>query len=153
MNASPMSSRLFRWVLSSLVVAVSPAMAAPLRSGTLQIQDVWIREAPPQAPVLAGYGVILGGGKPDRLLRVEADEFARVELHEMVPATAGMARMRQLSQLEIPLGATCSLDPGGSHLMLFSPRRQLVAGNFVRMRWYFAEAGLVKVRAKVRRVD
>ena len=57
---------------------------------------------------------------PIRITRVASAQFEAVELHESV-IQDGVARMREIAQLDIPAGASVTLERGGKHLMLMRP--------------------------------
>jgi len=91
----------------------------------IAIRDAWIRGAPPGAAVLAGYLQLdnrTGGSLV--VSTFHSPDFDRIELHRTV-VEQGVARMLHVERLEIPPGETVSLEPGGMHLMLFSPVRSL----------------------------
>ena len=53
--------------------------------------------------------------------------------------------------LVVPAGATITLEPGVSHLVLFGLRSDLVQGQTFPLTLYFDHAGKVLVNARVRR--
>ena len=55
-----------------------------------------------------------------QISRVTSDQFESVQLHE-TRIEDGVARMRAIPVLEIPAGATVTLQRGGKHLMLMRP--------------------------------
>lgn len=55
-----------------------------------------------------------------QISRVASDQFESVQLHE-TRIEDGVARMRAIPVLEIPAGATVTLQRGGKHLMLMRP--------------------------------
>lgn len=114
------------------------------------IEAPWIRLPPPPAAVAAGYFGIANPGGEDRLLAVETDAAARVEIHEM-REDGGMMRMRELPDgLAIPARGRVELAPGGYHLMLMEPRAGLAAGQQVDAELVFENAGRVPIRFEVR---
>ncbi|QCO67844.1 copper chaperone PCu(A)C [Luteimonas yindakuii] len=122
----------------------------PAQAG-IAIETPWIRLPPPPAAVAAGYlGIRNSGDSPDRLLAVETDAAARVEIHEMREED-GMMRMRQLEAgIELPSGAHVELKPGGYHLMLMEPQADLAVGGRVPAVLVFEHAGRVPVEFEVR---
>jgi copper(I)-binding protein len=95
--------------------------------------DGWVREAPPTAKVLAGFGRL--HNPADRalvLLSVNSPDFERVEIHEMSMA-GGVMTMRALSRLEIPARSDLVLESGARHLMLIGPRHALTAGDTIEV--------------------
>lgn len=105
------------------MVAAEPALKAA--SG-------WIREAPPNAPVRAGYLDLTNGTDAEiAIVGVRSDAFGAIEIHEMVSSDDGTMRMRPVPRLTIPAGGEVKLEPGGLHFMLFRPQRSLSSGTEV----------------------
>ncbi|HWY24232.1 MAG TPA: copper chaperone PCu(A)C [Nevskia sp.] len=95
----------------------------------LKVEDAWIPQAPPVAPVLAGYArLVNGGGKPIHIDAVEGADFGSVELHQMSMEN-GMMQMRPLHGLDVPAHGGVTLADGGKHLMLMNPRHPFKAGD------------------------
>ncbi|WP_255516225.1 copper chaperone PCu(A)C [Luteimonas suaedae] len=113
--------------------------------------DAWVREVPAGGRVAGGYLTIANGGdSDDRLLAVESEHAARVEIHEM-RHDDGMMRMRHLDDgLPLPAGERTALAPGGYHLMFIEPARPFAAGDEVPATLRFAHAPAQEVVFRVR---
>ena len=108
-------------------------MCSSASAATLEIHGAWIREAPPNASVLAAYMIISNTGTTDaQITDVASPDFEHAELHRTV-VEGGIARMIRINSLEIPAGKALSLDPGGIHLMLIDPQRALHEGDSVTL--------------------
>lgn len=120
---------LFRTLLiPTLFLLLLPARAA---APVLQVEDAWVPEAPPVAPVLAGYLTLRNpSGRAITITGASCPDFARVEIHEMGMAN-GMMTMKQLDSLTVPAGGRVMLKPGGFHLMLISPKKAFQAGDTI----------------------
>jgi copper(I)-binding protein len=115
----------------ALVFLLSLAVGAQPLPDPLQVNEAWIREAPPNAMALAGYLTVNNSGTEDRqLVAVSSVDFKRVELHrsELVD---GVARMIPQDRMPIPAAGRLELKPGDYHLMLMHPRRSLKVGDQV----------------------
>ncbi len=109
--------------LQSLSAAAAPG---------LTVENAWIREAPPNAPVRAGYlELVNDGAEAVRVVSVASEGFRAIEIHEMVDRGDGTMRMRPVPIIEVAAGARVELAPGGLHLMLFRPQQALTAGDRV----------------------
>lgn len=98
-------------------------------SAELMVSNTWIREAPPNAKVLAGYMDLMNHG--DKAITITADvsdDFERIEIHDM-SMDKGMMKMKKLDTLEIPPHGTVKLQPGGMHMMLINPKKRLRDGD------------------------
>lgn len=108
------------------------ALAAPAHADCkgLKVEDAWIPQAPPVAPVLAGYARLRNdGAKAIHIDAVEGADFGGVEMHEM-NMRDGMMQMRQLKGLDLPAHGKVELsDAAGKHLMLINPKHPFKAGD------------------------
>lgn len=118
-----------------LLVAASGSVqaqdAAPAADAPLVASDAWIRTPPPGSPVMAGYVTLRNDGVREvRFAKLRSDAFGAIEIHEMRDS-GGMMRMRPVPELVIQPGDTETLAPGGLHLMLFRPTREIADGATV----------------------
>ena len=129
--------------------AARPA-AAPIRAGSLLIENPWARATPSGAKVAGGYVRITNtGSEPDRLVGLSSAIAGRGEVHEM-SVTEGVMRMRPVDRgIEIKPGATVELKPGGFHLMFMDLRSGLKEGATVSGTLVFDKAGPVEVTFQV----
>jgi copper(I)-binding protein len=99
------------------------------KDGSPKIDDAWIREAPPGATVMAGYLRLHNPSRSTlRCDAVDGPDFGAAELHRSVVEN-GQSRMLPGQHIEAAPGTTAVLEPGGLHLMLFRPQRELRAGD------------------------
>lgn len=97
------------------------------------VMNAWVRKALPKSPVQAGYLTLINMSEnAESLVEVESALFGSVEIHEMSMKN-GMMKMKQLSVLEIPSSGQIKLSPGGKHLMLKKPVRDLALGEVVEL--------------------
>lgn len=110
-----------------IALCVFAAAAAP----PLELENGRIGDAPPTAPVLAGYGTLHNAtGKPLVIRSAHSADFERVEIHEMT-MDGGVMKMRALDRLELAPNATFELKPGATHLMLVGPKHAIKPGDRV----------------------
>ena len=108
-------------------------------AGKLSIDNAWIRTPPPGMRMLAGYALLHNAGDASVAVTAAASaDFGSASLHES-SARDGVERMRPVDRVEIAAGASVTLAPGGMHLMLMQPRRELKAGDRVAVRLRTAE--------------
>ena len=123
------SRRLITKIAVASLVGASTAHAA----GKLTVHDAWIRMAPPGADMAAGYATLANtGDEPIAVLTVQSDAYRMTALHETI-TSGDVSRMRELHRLKIAPGETVQLQPGGKHLMLMQPRRDVAVGEKVEM--------------------
>ncbi len=132
----------------AMLVLLTPLAGA---DGGLSVDDAWVREAPPGAPMLAAYLVIRNTGDTDaRLVAVESPDFAHVMLHQ-TEMVGGVARMSHEDSLAIPAHGSVRLQPGGHHLMMPAPNTRLQAGDKVTFLLHFADDSCMAITAVVRK--
>jgi copper(I)-binding protein len=129
--------RRYRQPLVALCLLVS--FATVQADEILDIDDAWIAEAPPVAPVMGGYMKI--ENKTDKLISITSascPDFEKVEIHEM-SMSGGMMKMRQIEKLDVPANGKVELQPGGYHLMLINPKQPFKKGDTLTVTLHTAD--------------
>jgi periplasmic copper chaperone A len=128
------------------------AAAQTYSAGGLEIGGPWARATPKGATVGAGYLTITNKGtETDRLIGGSAAPASRFEVHTTVMEN-GVARMRQVTGLEIKPGETVELKPGGMHVMFMGLKQPLTNGQTVKGTLVFEKAGTVAIEFAVQAV-
>ncbi len=118
--------------------------------GSIDINQAWIREAPPGAPMLAAYLCLDNtGDSAVTLTGVESPVFDHVMMHR-TENSGGMTRMIHQDQVVIPAGKKVCFEPGGLHLMMPAPEQRLVAGDQVEMILQFPDAPCQRIQVPVK---
>jgi copper(I)-binding protein len=112
---------------------------------SLGILNAKLRTPVAGRPSAAYLGIENQGQAADRLVSIRSADFARVEIHD-TQNDGGMKKMVKLDGVDIGPGSTVDFAPGGKHLMLFDPTRQLKNGDTVSMDLSFANAGPMTIR-------
>jgi len=100
----------------------------------LRVDDPWVREAPPKAEVMAAYMTLVNDSEaPIVLTGVASPSFRSAEFHRMSFEGEQM-RMERLDELTVPAGGQFALEPGGPHIMLFTPDQRQRAGDKLSIR-------------------
>ena len=106
----------------TLLAAISSDASA---AGHLVVEGGWIRSAPPGAAMLAGYATLHNvGDAPVVVTGVETADFGSASLHKSSNDN-GVEHMQALGDLQIAPGARVALAPGGNHIMLMQPKKEL----------------------------
>ena len=130
--------KLYRNLL--LLFLVFPAWSSAQPS--IQIENAYIRELPPNVETAAVYMTIHNVGQhPMTLNEVRTDAANSAMLHQ-TSMQNGMMVMEHLMTLELDGKTSVSLAPGGLHIMLMGLRQTLRAGDTVNLTLHFAN-GLV----------
>lgn len=120
--------------LRSLIASAFALTGPSLWACDLQVESAWIREAPPNATVLAGYAVLKNAGdKPLSIISIDSPAFTAVEPHETA-TTNGVASMHAMATLILAAGDKVEFAPGGKHLMLVNPKQMLKKGDSVTLK-------------------
>lgn len=143
-------------LLTALVAAPAPALAkkpvhhpVAITETPVSVNDAWIREAPPGALALAAYMLVVNFGKKElQLTKVTSPTFEEVQMH-VVETKDGMTKMRAVPGFTLAPAARLVFKPGGNHLMLMKPKKQLKAGDVVPMTLWFGPGGHRSIQVKV----
>jgi copper(I)-binding protein len=97
----------------------------------LSLEDGWVRAMPAAATMSAGYGTLHWRGS-ERLVITgwRSANFGAVSLHRTI-VRDGVSRMEAVTDAAIEPGDELALEPGGLHLMLMGPIRELRVGDTV----------------------
>jgi copper(I)-binding protein len=129
-------------ILTVTALALASLASLPARADcrALKVENAWIPEAPPVAPVLAGYARLKNeSAHALRIDSVDGADFDSVELHQMRMEN-GMMQMRPLKGLEIPAHGLVVLADGDKHLMLMNPHHPFKAGDSTMLRFHCGKA-------------
>lgn len=133
-------------MLSLITVAMAAEIEPPLR-----VENTWLREAPPVAPVMAAYGRFCNDNREAiTIAALRSDAFERIEMHETVE-TETTASMRRLNNVVIGPNDCVDFMPGGRHFMLFEPQQPVRAGDMVALTLVFARGDEQTIEVPVRR--
>ena len=111
--------------------------------------DVWARAA--ATGNSAAYMTLKNGGAAaDRLVKAESDVADAVELHKTT-MEGGMMKMAPVDGIALPAQGQAELKPGGLHVMLIGLKRELKAGEKLKLKLHFEKAGVQEIEAEVRK--
>ncbi len=117
----------------------------------IQINDPWIREAPPNVSVLAAYMIIKNpSSQPRTLSAVISAAFEHVEIHQ-TKIQDGMMQMEHQPELIIAAKSQVDLKPGSYHLMLMGRKKPLVAGDEIELTLKFVNGEEIPITVPVRK--
>ena len=153
--SNPINSvgRFFTQVYTTLALSAALTVschAADFNAGALELNDLWIRASVPGQTNGAGYLQIINPSmKADKLLAVESDAATRVEIHTVITED-GVAKMRQVQGVDIPVHGDVKLAPGGYHVMFLQLTAPFKQGSLVPVVLKFEKAGEVRVNFTVK---
>ncbi|UCE76777.1 MAG: copper chaperone PCu(A)C [Gammaproteobacteria bacterium] len=134
-----------------LALTLAACSWLPVAQAEVQVEDAWVREAPPGARMLAAYLTVNNSGAEDLVLvEVQSPAFSHIMLHKS-EVVDGVARMVHLDEIVIPAQGSVQLQPGGMHLMMPAPEARPSAGDRVPLVLIFADGNRLEVQADVRK--
>ena len=101
-------------------IALAAGFAACAPAESLAISDAEFHPPLGSSGIGAGYFTIRSV-KADRIVAVTSPEADSIEIHASVTKD-GQASMKRLETVDLPAGRAIRFEPGGMHLMVFSPR-------------------------------
>lgn len=116
----------------------------------LRIASAWVREAPPNMNVMAGYAVLCNDAETGVILvGASSEEFDSVEMHLTIEAN-GAVTMEETNSVAIDPRDCVAFAPGGHHFMLIDPVRPFRAGSGVQLTLRLADGREMDVTFPVR---
>jgi periplasmic copper chaperone A len=135
-------------MLAGIAIALSISASAAgteYKVGSIEIMNPWSRATPKGAKTAVGYMTIKNNGTtPEHLLGGSTDVSEAFQLHSMVMEN-GVAKMREMPNVEIKPGETIEFKPGGSHTMFVNLKQPLTKGDLVHGTLVFERAGKVQI--------
>lgn len=105
---------------------------------TLEIKNAWIRLAPPGASNYAAYMQLQNSSQQDvAIVSLSADCCAMAMFHRSA-RSGDRVSMESMALPNLAAGASLELSPGGMHLMLMHPKKNLFEGERVRIHLEFS---------------
>ena len=114
-----------------LAILATMLFAAPAAYAEVTVVDPWVRATVPQQKATGAF-MKISSTEEARLVDVSTPLAGRAEIHEMAMQGDSM-KMRAISALPLPAGATVELKPGDYHMMLFDLVAQAKEGDTVRL--------------------
>ena len=120
-------------ITSSLLMMATNAWGAE----QIDIENPWIRSAPPTATVLAGYMTIRNHSDHSiTFTSANSPAFKSVQLHRTTLHN-GMMHMETVKTLPINSKDSVQLEPGSYHLMLSNPKQPIKTGDSIPLTLHF----------------
>lgn len=148
-----MRTILRQMAVAGAVLCLSASLYAGSAADGVQVEDIYVRAVPPGQGNSAAFMRLANEGEADHaLVAVESDASKVVELHTHLKED-GMMKMRRVDKIDLPAGATATLQPGGLHVMLIGLTRQLSPGEDVEIALIFEDGSRTELRAPVKTVQ
>lgn len=116
----------------------------------IEVNNAWIREAPPGATVAALYFDINNSGADDYIVSIKSPVSEKAEIHNTEVSPDGTGMMVRLDKVSVGSGETLSFTPGGKHIMLIDLIPVLRPGDVHEVTIDFENSGQKTVKAVVK---
>ena len=108
------------------------------------VMNAWVREPIVESDTHAGYFTLVNvSDEPLVLQSITTDAYESVEIHQMTHVN-GMMKMSEIESLDLAANGKIKLAPGGKHLMLINPKRDIKTGGRVKLTLKF-KSGLTQL--------
>ena len=111
----------------------------------LEVNDAWIRSAPPNSKIFSGYLKFKNVSSNEIMIKkMKSNAFDQIEIHSSF-IEDGISTMRKMDSLRIPENSEVTLESGSYHLMLMNPIKEIKEGNLVEMIIYYEVEDRIKI--------
>ena len=143
--------RRFMLITALIIANFTIAYAEKINFNKIIIDNVWIKDTPPNHNITAGYLTIKNLSDTDATLLSVSSSFAtKGAIHQMKMDDEVM-KMRPITDgLLIPAGEIIHLKPDGFHLMFMMLNMQIIPKQTHRITLTFRNLGSVIVTATVK---
>lgn len=137
------------------VAPPAPVIALPDPDAAWQLGDLTLRAAYaratlPDAPMGGAFVTIVNDGDaPDRLIAADSPAAGQIRMIARRDRGAAMTLRPLPDGMEIPAGASVTLEPAGDHLALMRLAAPLTEGDRIDLTLTFARAGQVTLPLSV----
>lgn len=144
-----------KWLafLFSACALSASAFAAPdsalNTSSPLAVEQSWVRWLPNKRPAAAYMTLKNPSAQSIDLLFVSSPDYAHVSIHQSM-IQDGKSRMAAVKRLAVPAHGETKLMPGGYHLMLEQPKREIAPGDTVGVELHFSDGTVLGAELPVR---
>ncbi|RJF85475.1 copper chaperone PCu(A)C [Sphingomonas cavernae] len=135
-----------RLALAPVLAAAALALGSCGQDPVLYVDKGWVRLPAVMTNPGAAYFTVHGGLTDDTLIRVSSDVAIKTEMHDVVTEN-GVTKMVPLQSVPIPAKGKVEFKAGGKHVMLFDLRRNLKAGETIRLDFTFASGEQIYIDA------
>jgi copper(I)-binding protein len=113
-----------------------------------KVTQAWVKLPAVAGQPAAAYFTIHGGGRDDKLIKIETTLARRTDMHESMTGMHNMASMAPIDHIDVPAGAIVRFAPGGNHAMIYDLDKVVVPGTAVPLRFGFASGKTAEAEAK-----
>jgi periplasmic copper chaperone A len=125
------------------IIACLCLVSCSVEQPPLLAENIVLTRPVPGSSMGAGYMTLRNtSSQAIRISRIASTDFVSIAMHESI-VEDGVARMRELSELELPPRQSLVLEPGGKHLMM---RHSAATPDTVTLQFYADNAMLLSLQ-------
>lgn len=137
-------------MLTALAMPIGWVVPASAEPESVVIENAWSRASiGTRRPGVAYMQIRNVGENPVTLTGIEVDVAEMAEIHRTTTNDQGVSTMAPAGKIEIALGATIALEPGGLHAMLMQLKRPLNQGDSFSLTIILSDGGEVSVEVPI----
>ena len=111
----------------------------------IQVENAWIRAAPPTVRTYAAYLTIKNNKTENmQLVKITSEYFEQIEMHHSSMEN-GIAKMEEFETIEI------NFSPGDYHLMLINNKKPIEQGDQIPLTLIFSDGSHFSTIAEIKR--
>ena len=112
----------------------SSAASSSMSDPSLKMADAWVKAVPAADRMTSVFGELENtSDKPIVVASVKTSASDMAEIHEMAMVDGAMKMRRKEGGLPVPAGGKAELKPGGNHLMVMQLKKDVKAGDVVKV--------------------
>ncbi|HBH36825.1 MAG TPA: hypothetical protein DDX06_00390 [Curvibacter sp.] len=134
-------------LIKNLTVALAAVTVFAAQAQTVEVKDAWARTTVPGQKA-SGAFMKLTAREGLRLVGASSPVAGVTEVHEM-KMEGDIMRMRAVAGLDLPVGQTVELKPGGYHVMLLDLKTALRKDSSIPLTLVFKDAKGAESRLEV----
>lgn len=123
--------------------------SASTQAAGLEVSNGWIRLLPAGVPAGGYFEVRNSGRAAAELTAVSSPAFAQTMIHRSTE-NQGRSTMAHVDKVEVPAHGKLLFAPGGYHVMMMKPTRELRVGDEVPVTLEFASGEKISAGFEVR---
>ncbi len=124
-------------------------LASGVWAAELEVSDAWIRLLPAGVPAGGYFTLRNDANQPIALVGASSSTFGHVMMHRTMEEK-GQSRMLPVDRIEVPARGSLTFAPGGYHLMLTKPSRNVAVGDRIAISLEFPGGHKLTAQFEVR---
>lgn len=140
-------------LLFGLALTSASILNPVFATSSIDVSDAWVRAAPPNAKVMAGYFTLNNHSMQSiTLTGASSPQFKSIEIHRSY-MESGMMHMKEATPLTVEGHNSIHFEPGSYHLMLIKPVKKLKLGDNTHITLKFENSKPITIQMPVKKTE